>query len=276
MPPVARESKAVLPDPGKSRAMPPFAGETEAVLPDPREPKAMSPIAGETQAMSPVVKPKPLPDGLTLSCKTPPQPATTPLQSSNVEKLKLPPPTMLFEQEPWDPPDMLVLSNKILPQPAFSNVEGLRLPPPTMVFTLINVQGTLTGSPVTFWWDRTNVDAFSLVLKPSHWQSTTLHGQPHRRCMSNLNADVADIAGTRKTSSPMSAPLMPYGRPFCQHLHHHRRRDKLIAGLRKTSSPTSGSLMPYGRPFHQHLHRWKPEMGVCLRAHQRPHQRTPR
>ena len=158
---------------------------------------------------------------------------------------------MLFEQEPWDP---LVLSNKIPLQPAFSNVEGLRLPPPTMVFTLINVQGTLTGSPVTFLWDRTNADAFSLVLKPSHWQSTTLHGQPHRRCMSNLNTDVADIAGTRKTSSPMSAPLMPYGRPFCQHLHHHRRRDKPIAGMRKTSSPTSGSSMPYGRPFHQHLH----------------------
>ena len=79
--------------------------------------------------------------------------------------------------------------------------------------------------------------------------------------MSNLNAD---IAGTRKTSLPMlapstslpkSAPLMPYGRPFRQHLHRHRRRDKLIAGTRKTSSPTSGSLMPYGWPFHQHLHR---------------------
>ena len=204
---------------------------------------------------------------------------------------------------------MLVLSNKIPPQPALSNVEGLRLPPPTMVFTLINVQGTLTGSPVTFLWDRTNADAFSLVLKPSHRQSTTPHGQPHRqrrnngntnadayslalkhshghsstphgrphrRCMSNLNTDVADIAGMRKTSSPMSAPLMPYGRPFCQHLHHHRRRDKLIAGMRKTSSPTSGSSMPYGRPFHQHLHCRNPEMGVCLRAHQRPHRRTPR
>ena len=83
---------------------------------------------------------------------------------------------------------------------------------------------------------NTNADAYSLALKPSHGHSSTPHGQPHRRCMSNLNTDVADIAGTRKTSSPMSAPLMPYDRPFCQHLHHHRRRDKLIAGMRKTSS----------------------------------------
>ena len=108
MPPVAGEPKPVLPDAGKPRAMPPFAGATEAVLsefrepkamqpvagenevvlPDSREPKAMSPIAGGTQAMLPVVKPKPPPGGLTLSCKTLPQPAMAPPQSSNVEKLK--------------------------------------------------------------------------------------------------------------------------------------------------------------------------------------------
>jgi hypothetical protein len=57
---------------------------------------------------------------------------------------------------------------------------------------------------------------------------------------------------------PTSAPLMPYGRPFRHHLHHHRRRDKLIAGMGTTyttSSPKSRSLMPYGWLFHQHLHR---------------------
>ena len=57
------------------------------------------------------------------------------------------------------------------------------------------------------------------------------------------------------TSSPMSAPLRPCGRPFRHHLHHHRRRDKLIAGMGTTSSPKSRSLMPYGWLFHQHLHR---------------------
>ena len=57
------------------------------------------------------------------------------------------------------------------------------------------------------------------------------------------------------TSSPMSAPLRPCGRPFRHHLHHHRRSDKLIAGMGTTSSPKSRSLMPYGWFFHQHLHR---------------------
>ena len=68
-------------------------------------------------------------------------------------------------------------------------------------------------------------------MKPSHGHSSTPQGQPHRWRVSNLNTDIADIAGTRKTSSLMSAPLMPYGRPFCQHLHHHRRRDRLIADI---------------------------------------------
>jgi hypothetical protein len=54
------------------------------------------------------------------------------------------------------------------------------------------------------------------------------------------------------TSSPMSAPLRPCGRPFRHHLHHHRRRDKLIAGM---GTPKSRSLIPYGWFFHQHLHR---------------------
>ena len=114
MPPVAKETLAELPDPGKPMAVPPFAGETEAVLPEPGEPKAMALIAGEIQAMLPVVKPEPL----MLSCKTPPQPETATPQSSNVEKLKLPSLTLLFEQEPWDPPNMLALSNTLLPQPA--------------------------------------------------------------------------------------------------------------------------------------------------------------
>ena len=158
MPPVARESKAVLPDPGKSRAMPTFAGETEAVLPDSSEPKAMSPIAGETQAMSPVVKPKPLTDGLTLSCKTPPQPATASPQFSNVEKLKLAPPTMLFEQEPWDPPDMLVLSNKLPPQPATHGQPNPREEEELVIADFVFSAGTRKpGSDIADIGDITNI-----------------------------------------------------------------------------------------------------------------------
>ena len=247
--PDSGEPKAVLPESGEPKAMPPVAGENEAILPDSREPKAMSLIAGETQAMSPVVKPKPLPDSLTLSCKTPPQPATAPPQSSNVEKLKLPSPTLLIEQEPWDPPDMVVLSNKLPPQPATHGQ-----PQPHRGRGACHRRLCLRRR------HRQTLVRHRRHRRhrqhPQHWRC-----QPHSRRMSNLNAD---IAGTRKTSLPKlvpstslptSAPLMPYGRPFRQHLHRHRRRDKLIAGMRKTSSPTSGSSMPYGWPFHQHLHR---------------------
>ena len=62
------------------------------------------------------------------------------------------------------------------------------------------------------------------------------------------------IAGTQKTPLPKSAPSMPYGRPFRQHLHRHRRRDTLISDTRKTLSPTSAPSMPYGQPCRQHLH----------------------
>jgi hypothetical protein len=62
------------------------------------------------------------------------------------------------------------------------------------------------------------------------------------------------IAGTQKNPWPTSAPSMPYGQPFHPHLRHHRRRDNHIAGKRKTSSPTSAPSMPYSRPFRQHLH----------------------
>ena len=264
----------------------------------------------------------------------------------------------------------------------------------TQVFSIIDVQGALPGSPVTFRWVRTNTDAYSLAHKPSHGQSTTPHGQPHRRRINNLITNICTInavwatslpvhrqstplhefrqrrmgsliAGTRTTSSqtlapstllptlsslpapakhgptspaspksptlpiatlpallagigftmtealpsiswrpaltlpmeaahidlqasltlptlpatppksatpnqglpastsselpqrslPTSAPSMPYGRSHRQHLHHHRRRDKIIAGTQKTSSPTSAPSMPYGQPCRQHLHR---------------------
>ena len=282
MPPVAKETLAVLPDPGKPMAVPPFAGETEAVLPEPREPKAMALIAGEIQAMLPVVKPEPL----MLSCKTPPQPETATPQSSNVEKLKLPSLTLLFEQEPWDPPNMLALSNTLLPQPAMHGQ-----PQPQRGRGACHRRLCLRRR------HRQTLVRHRRHRRhrqhPQHWRC-----QPHGRCMSNLNAD---IAGTRKTSLPKlvpstllptSATLIPYGRPFRHHLHRHRRRDKLIAGMRETSSPTSGSSMPYGWPFHQHLHcqagngslphrrmprqRRTPETEVCLRAHQRLHRQTPR
>ena len=249
MPPVTGESEAVLPESQEPKAMPPVAGENEAMLPDSSEHKAMSPIAGKTQAMSPVVKPKPLPDGLMLSCKTPPQPVTAPPQSSNLEKLKLSSPALLIEQEPWEPPDMLVFSNKLPLQPAKHGQ-----PQPQ--------RGRGVGHRRLCLRRRHRQ---TMVRRrrhrrhrqhPQHWRC-----QPHSWRMSNLNAD---IAGTWKTSWPKlapstswptSAPLMPYGRPFRHHLHHHRRRDKLIAGMGTTSSPKSRPLMPYGWLFHQHLHR---------------------
>ena len=158
MPPFAEETEAVLPESGEPKAMPPVARENEAVLPDSREPKAMSPIAGETQAMSPVVKPKPLPDSLTLSCKTPPQPATLPPQSSNVEKLKLPSPTLLIEQEPWDPPDMLVLSNKLPPQPATHGQPNPREEEELVIADFVFSAGTgKPGSDIADIGDITNI-----------------------------------------------------------------------------------------------------------------------
>jgi hypothetical protein len=230
MPPVAGEFKAVLPDPGKPRAMPPFAKETEAVLPE----------SGETQAMLPVVKPKPLPDGLTLLCKTPQQPATAPPQSSNVEKLKLPPTTPLFEQEPWDPSDILVLSNKTLPQPATA-------PPPLSndekhcQYRQYRQLCLRRGNRQTLFRQRRRLQ------HPQYWRR-----QLYRRCMNNIITNTGTVSTMWATSLPMSALSMPYSRHFGQHLHRHRRRDKHIAGMRKTSSLTSG---PYGWPFHQHLHR---------------------
>ena len=186
----------------------------------------MSPIAGKTQAMSPVVKPKPLPDGLMLSCKTPLQPVTAPPQSSNLEKLKLSSPTLLIEQEPWEPPDMLVFSNKLPLQP-----EKHGQPQPQ--------RGRGVGHR-------------RLCLRRRHRQTMVQHWrcQSHRQRMNTCT-----VNAMWATSSPMSAPLRPCGRPFRHHLHHHRRRDKLIAGMGTTSSPKSRSLMPYGWFFHQHLHR---------------------
>ena len=80
------------------------------------------------------------------------------------------------------------------------------------------------------------------------------YGRPFRQHLHRHRRRDKLIAGMRKTSSPTSGSSMPYGRPFRQQLHHHRRKDKLIAGMRQTSSPTSGSSTPYGRPVHQHLH----------------------
>ena len=223
MPPVAGESEAVLPESQEPKAMPPVAGENEAMLPDSREHKAMSPIAGKTQAMSPVVKPKPLPDGLVLSCKTPPQPVTAPPQSSNLEKVKLSSPTLLIEQEPLEPPDMLVFSNKMPLQPAKHGQ-----PQPQ--------RGRGVGHR------RLCLRRRQLQTMVQHWRC-----QSHRKRMNTCT-----VNAMWATSSPMSAPLRPCGRPFRHHLHHHRRRDKLIAGM---GTPKSRSLIPYGWFFHQHLHR---------------------
>ena len=152
-------------------------------------------------------------------------PATAPPQSSNVEKLKLPPTTPLFEQEPWDPSDILVLSNKTPPQPA------------TATSPLSNDEKRRQHCQLCL----RRVNRQTLVRQRRHLQHPQYwRRQPHRKCMNNI------ITNT--------ALLMPYSRPFRQHLNCHRRRDKLIAGMCKTSLPTSGSSMPYGRPFHQHLH----------------------
>ena len=70
------------------------------------------------------------------SSKAPPQPSTAPPQFSNVGKLKLHLPTLLFEQEKWDPPDVPILSSKppqpTMAPPQLSNVEKPKLPPPTL------------------------------------------------------------------------------------------------------------------------------------------------
>ena len=66
------------------------------------------------------------------------------------------------------------------------------------------------------------------------------------------------MTGKQKNSFPLyqMETLSPaHGRPHRQHLHCHCRRDNLIAGTRKTSSPTSAPSMPYGRSCRQHLHR---------------------
>ena len=142
---------------------------------------------------------------------------------------------LLIEQEPWEPPDMLVFSNKLPLQPAKHGQ-----PQPQ--------RGRGVGHR-------------RLCLRRRHRQTMVRHRrhrqhpqywrrQPHRQRMNTCT-----VNAMWATSSPMSAPLRPCGRPFRHHLHHHRRRDKLIAGMGTTSSPKSRSLMPYGWFFHQHLHR---------------------
>ena len=102
----------------------------------------------------------------------------------------------------------------------------------TQVFTIIDVQGALPGSPVTFRWVRTNTDAYSLAHKPSHGQSTTPHGQPHRRRINNLITNICTINAVWTTSLPVHGQSTP--------LHEFRQRcmGSLIAGTRTTSSQT--------------------------------------
>ena len=120
----------------------------------------------------------------------------------------------------------------------------------------IDVQGALTGSPVTFRWVRTNADAQAerirslssptspalanlghtlLALKPSHWQSTTPHGEPHLWCISNLIANAWTVSAVWVTAMPAYRQSTPL------HEFLQRRMGSLIAGTLTTSSPT---LMP--------------------------------
>ncbi|MCP3871231.1 MAG: hypothetical protein GY703_24660, partial [Gammaproteobacteria bacterium] len=88
----AIETGALLPDSGEPKAVLPGDGQTEAVLLDSREPMAMLLGDGETEV------------------------ATAPPQLSNGKEQRLTLPTLRFEQEKWDPLDVLVLSSKLLPQ----------------------------------------------------------------------------------------------------------------------------------------------------------------
>ncbi|MCP3866622.1 MAG: hypothetical protein GY703_00705, partial [Gammaproteobacteria bacterium] len=254
--PDSRETEAVLPDSGETVAMLPVAGHTLAVLPDSGEPKAMSLGDGETEAVLPdsgETKAMSFGDGETEATTAPPQ-------LSNGERRRLPPPTLMFQQETWDPPDELVLARKPTPQlvtapPHLSNVERRRLTPTTLLFKQEE-------------WDPPDVLVQLSAAQDSRFFGLNLpllRPPPEPAYANGRFLDTySDVPGevyfthfsipwTRgasaapKTSSPMSAPLMPYGRFFRQHLHRHRRRDKLIAGMHKTSSPTAGSSMPYGR-----------------------------
>ena len=103
-------------------------------------------------------------------------------------------------------------------------------PTSSQVFALIDVQGSLTGSPETFRWVRTNANTYSLALKPSHGQSKTPLGQPHRRHNSNLIANAWMVNAVWVTALPSYRESTPL------HEFLQRRMGSLIAGRRTTSS----------------------------------------
>ena len=98
--------------------------------------------------------------------------------------------------------------------------------------TPFDVQGALVGSPVTFRWVRTNADASITALKPSHCQSTTLHGQPHHRHNSNLIANAWMVNAVWITALPTYRESTPL------HEFHHCHMSSLITGRPTTSSQT--------------------------------------
>ena len=102
----------------------------------------------------------------------------------------------------------------------------------TKIFTFIDVQGTLMGSTVAFRWVGTNADAYSLALKPSHWQSTMPHGEPHRRRINNLMADAWTVNAVWVTALPTYRESTPL------HEFRHCHMSSLIAGRQTTSSQT--------------------------------------
>ena len=102
----------------------------------------------------------------------------------------------------------------------------------TKIFTFIDVQGTLMGSTVAFRWVGTNADAYSLALKPSHWQSTTLHGEPHLWRISNLIADALTVNAVWVTAMPVYRQSTPL------HEFRQQRMGSLFSGTLTTSSPT--------------------------------------
>ena len=107
-----------------------------------------------------------------------------------------------------------------------------RTVPTSPVSNPIDVQGALPGSPVTFRWVRTNTDAYSLALKPSHWQSTMPHGEPHRRRINNLMADAWTVNAVWVTALPTYRESTPL------HEFRHCHMSSLIAGRPTTSSQT--------------------------------------
>ena len=109
----------------------------------------------------------------------------------------------------------------------------------TQVFTLIDVQGALMGSPVTFRWVRTNADTSPLALKPSHWQPTTPHGQPHLRQINNLIANAWTVNTVWVTALPA------HRQPYLQHenLQHGVDRPRVGIGVTVVCAPAMGLLM---------------------------------